>query len=244
MKNKFKDEIVYSKNLIFHSIEKGNIKELFISEKFNEERILNLIKNKKIHFQKISDDQFRKRFNSKECRGIAASLKPFEYYDLQKMINESKAQKNPLIVMLDGIEDPHNLGAILRILDAFSVDGLIIRNKREVKPNTTVSRISTGAINYVKIALVSNLSNTVTKLKKEGFFVIATDGDGTVEYQNLKYDFPTVVIIGSEGNGVSRLLKNNSDYVVKIPMTGHVNSLNASTATGIFLANIRKEQKQ
>ena len=145
-----------------------------------------------------------------------------------------------IIVILDGINDPHNLGAILRCCDVFNVSGVLIPKHNQVPLTATVAKTSAGAINYVPVALVGNLNQTIEKLKEEGFWIVSTDGSATIDYQSLKYDFNVALVIGSEGQGVSRLVLKNSDYVVKIPQYGHVNSLNASVATGILLAKIRE----
>ena len=155
-------------------------------------------------------------------------------------MDRANKQEKPLIVILDGINDPHNLGAILRCGDVFNVTGVLIPKHNQVPLNATVAKTSAGAINYVPVALVGNLNQTIEKLKENGFWIVSTDGSGSYNYQDLKYDFKVALVIGSEGQGVSRLVLNNSDYVVKIPQFGHVNSLNASVAAGILLAKIRE----
>jgi 23S rRNA (guanosine2251-2'-O)-methyltransferase len=121
----------------------------------------------------------------------------------------------------------------------FGVSGVVVKKHHQVSLNSTVAKTSAGAINYVKVAQVSNLNNTLDVLKQAGYWVVSTDGSGTTDYQDLNYDFPVALIVGSEGEGISQLLIRNSDYVVKIPMFGHVNSLNASVATAILLSRIK-----
>ena len=143
------------------------------------------------------------------------------------------------MVLLDGINDPHNLGAILRSCDVFGVCGVIMPKHNQVMLNATVAKTSAGAINFVPVALVSNLNNAINTLKENGFWIVASDGSGKDNFQEVKYDFPTALVVGSEGQGVSQLVLKNSDFIVKIPMYGKVNSLNASVAAGIFLAEIK-----
>ena len=142
--------------------------------------------------------------------------------------------------MLDGINDTHNLGAILRSCYVFDVAGIIIGKHNQVPLNATVAKASAGAINYVPVCLVNNLNQAISRLKEEGYWIVSTDGSGTSNYQDIKYDFKVVLVIGSEGMGVSKLVLKNSDYIVKIPQYGHVNSLNASVAAGILLSEIRR----
>ena len=143
-----------------------------------------------------------------------------------------------IVLILDEINDPGNFGAIIRTCDAFGVKGIIIKKHNQVMVNATVSKTSTGAINHMKIAQVANLSQAIEKLKENGFWIVGTDGSANTRHNDLKYDFKTALIIGSEGHGVSPLILRRCDYVTKIEMVGHVNSLNASVACAIFLAQI------
>lgn len=174
-------------------------------------------------------------------QGIAAVIKPYNYVSVESLIDApSKIPgKTPIILILDGINDPHNFGAILRSADIFGVSGVIIPKHNQVMLNATVAKTSAGAINYVPVALANNLNQAIALLKKKGFWVVSSDGSGNTNYQDLKYDFPVALVIGSEGEGVSPLVLKNSDFVVKIPMYGKVNSLNASVAAGILLSQIR-----
>ena len=172
-----------------------------------------------------------------------AICKGYEDVPLEEILRDIKGKENPLLLMLDGIEDPHNLGAILRSCDAFGVDGVILKKKGEVGLNSTVARVSTGAINYVKVSYVSNLTNAIERLKKEGFWIVSSDGEAKMEASEVDYRGPIVLVVGSEGFGISRLVLEHSDFIVKIPMRGHVNSLNASVSAGILLSLVRLGQK-
>ena len=145
------------------------------------------------------------------------------------------------MVLLDHIEDPHNFGAIIRSCEAFGVDAIIIPNDRSVDVTGTVVKASVGTIEKVKIIKVTNLNNTIKKLKDYGYWVVGTDMEGTV-YTDIDYKMETALIIGNEGKGISRLVSENCDYLAKIPMSGIVNSLNASVACGIFLSEINRSR--
>ena len=154
-------------------------------------------------------------------------------------MRRSRKVKLPVIVILDGIEDTHNLGAILRSCDVFDVTGVLISKHNQVPLNATVAKSSAGAINYVPVCQIGSINQTLQILKDNGFWIVSTDGSATIDYSKLTYDFPVALVIGSEGKGVSQLVIKNSDYVVKIPQYGHVNTLNASVAAGILLSRIR-----
>ena len=172
-------------------------------------------------------------------RTTRSGIKPYEYIDLDEILRRSRKVELPVIVILDGIEDPHNLGAILRSCDVFNVTGVLIPKHNQVPLNATVAKSSAGAINYVPVCQIGSINQTLQRLKDNGFWVVSTDGSATIDYSKLTYDFPVALVIGSEGKGVSQLVIKNSDYVVKIPQYGHVNSLNASVAAGILLSRIR-----
>lgn len=232
---------VYGRLPSLNSLLNNKAVKAFVHKGFDDSRILNLIKEKRIPMQQVELEKLDMLSNRGNHQGVVLEVKPFEYSDLDSIISISKKKKSPLVLILDEIEDPHNFGAIIRSADAFGVDGIIIKNRNQVPINMTVTKVSTGAIEYVKIAQVSNLTNAIERLKAEGFWVYAADGEGKDYYNNLKYDGPIALVVGSEGNGISRLVLNNSDFIIKIPMEGHVNSLNVSVATGILLSRIRNK---
>lgn len=162
-------------------------------------------------------------------QGIVLDI-DYEYSKLEEITNK----ENPLIVILDHLEDPHNLGAIIRTCEAAGVDGIIIPENRSVSVNSTVVHTSAGSIFNMKIVKVVNLRQTITKLKKEGFWFIGTDMEGT-DYKEIDYKGKTCIIIGSEGFGMSRIISEECDYKASIKMNGKVNSLNASVAAGIII---------
>ena len=150
-------------------------------------------------------------------------------------------KENPVIVMLDHLEDPHNFGAIIRTSEALGVDAIIIPTDRSVKVNSTVVKTSVGAIEYIPIIRVVNLNDTIRKLKEDGYWIIATDMDGE-DYTKIDYNMPVCIVIGNEGKGISRMVSENSDIIASIPMKGKINSLNASVSCAIVLSHIMKDR--
>ena len=232
--------LIYGKNPVIEAINAKKALKVFLAANFNDQKILALIKNNKVAVQTVSPNEMEKMANGGVHQGIAAELKPYQTVSLQEIVAKAKKKEKKIIVMLDGIEDPHNLGAILRSADVFEASGIVLPKHNSVSLNATVAKTSAGAINYVPVTVVNNLNQAIKELKEEGYWVVATDGSATISYSSLKYDFPVVIVIGSEGKGVSSLVLKNSDYIVKIPQFGHVNSLNASVAAGILLAEVHK----
>ena len=232
--------LIYGKNPVIEAINARKALKVFLVHSFSDQKVLNLIKENKLPVVNVSPAEMEKMANGGVHQGLAAELKPYQTVSLDEIIIRAKKKDKKIIVMLDNIEDPHNLGAILRSADVFEASGVVLPKHNSVSLNATVAKTSAGAINYVPVAVVNNLNQAIKQLKEEGYWVVSTDGSATISYSSLKYDFPVVVVIGSEGKGVSSLVLKNSDYVVKIPQFGHVNSLNASVAAGILLAEVHK----
>ena len=233
--------LIYGKNPVIEAIRARKALKVFVVNNFNDQKIINLIKENRVAVVNVSPLEMEKMCDGVH-QGIAAELKPYQTVSLEEIIVKAKKKEKKIIVMLDNISDPHNLGAILRSADVFEASGIILPKHNSVTLNATVAKTSAGAINYVPVAVVNNLNQAIKELKEEGYWVVATDGSAEISYSSLKYDFPVVVVIGSEGKGVSPLVLKNSDYVVKIPQFGHVNSLNASVAAGILLAEVHKSK--
>lgn len=231
---------IYGKNVVYEKLKSDDlVKEAFVFKKFSDQEIIDLLKMKKIDIKWVDKYQLDKMVNGLH-QGIILNVKDFDTVSLDNILNNDS--RYPLIVMLDHLEDPHNFGAIIRSCEALGVDGIIIPNDRSVDINGTVIKTSAGAIQYMKIAKVSNLVNTIKVLKDKGYWIIGTDMNGT-SYNDMKYDMPICLVIGNEGKGMSRLIKESCDYVVSIDMVGKTNSLNASVATGIMIAKIQNSRK-
>lgn len=237
--NKNNQNYVYGRIPALNTLENRKALKAYVQKGFSDERILNEIKKARIPLSYVEISKLDDLSSKGNHQGVVLEVKPFEYSDLTTIINISKKKEHPLILILDEIEDPHNFGAIIRSADAFGVDGIIIKKQNQVPVTMTVSKVSTGAIEFVKIAQVANLSVAIDKLKENGYWIYSADGSGKDDYQKIKYDGPVALVVGSEGRGISRLVLKNSDFIIKIPMNGHVNSLNVSVATGILLSRIR-----
>lgn len=216
-----------------------NVKILNLYINANNKEIIELANKKKIKY-KLVDKGFLDKL-LKNHQGVIAEIEGFKTFNLEDIMTGSNQS---LIVMLEGLEDPHNLGAILRTADAAGVDGVIIPKHRSVKLNSTVAKVSTGAIFTVKCVEVANFANTIEKLKKAGYWIVGAEASPTSQdYRSLKYDMPTVLVIGSEGKGISRLVTSKCDFLVEIPMRGSVTSLNASVSAAILMYEIKKDQE-
>lgn len=230
---------VYGRLPSLNCLEAKTAKRLFVQRGFSDARILDAAKSNNLSVKFVDINELNKMAEGGNHQGVIVEVEEFKYSTLDEIILSAKDKAQPLVLILDGVEDPHNFGAIIRSADAFGVDGIIIKNRNQVPVNMTVSKVSTGAINYVKIAQVSNLNNAISTLKDNGYWIYASDGSAKDSYADIKYDGAICLIMGSEGEGISKLVLRNSDFIIKIPMSGHVNSLNVSVATGILLARIR-----
>lgn len=231
--------IIYGRNPLKEAIKAGRkIEKVYLST--NDQGIISFLKEKKIKYETLSSEILASKFGL-STQGVVAEVAPYEYRNLEDVIAEIK-HPLPFFVMLDGLEDPHNLGAIIRTAEACQVDGIIIPKNRSVGLNATVVKVSTGAIEYVNLIEVTNLVRTLEDLKKKGFWVVGADMDGEIDFHDQDYQMPLVLVIGSEGKGISRLVKESCDFLVHIPMYGKVNSLNASVSAGILFYEIMRKR--
>ena len=227
--------IITGKNTVLEAIKvKRKVFELYIQQGTNKD-IISVAEKHGIKVIELPKQEIKKLLPPSN-QGVGAKVEDYKYKKLEDALQQEK--QNKLFIMLDGLEDPHNLGAILRSCDAFGVDGIIIPKNRSVKLNSTVAKVSTGAIEHVDVIEVTNLTNTIKQLKKENFWVVGTDMDTDQTISDIAADTNLVVVIGSEGKGISRLVKENCDYMVKIPMVGHVNSLNASVSAALVIYEV------
>lgn len=234
-------KLIYGKNPVLNALLENRVLKVYLKEGFNDARILKTITSTRTNVRYVSNNELVRLSHVENHQGIVADVQAFEYSSLDEIIHRSLKSEQPLILLLDEISDPHNFGAIIRSADAFNVDGIIIKDRNQVEVNSTVYKVSTGAIEHVKIAKVSNLSNAIKVLKKNGFWIYSAAGEGADDYNKQNYDGKNAIIVGNEGVGISKLVRENSDFIIKIPMMGHVNSLNVSVATGILLSRIRNK---
>ena len=225
---------VYGKNVLYEALESNHkIYEVYLREDVakNDTVILNKLNQKKIKIHTLDKHQMNQMFDGLH-QGYGANIENFKNYALEDVINPEKQQ---LFLILDKLNDPNNLGAIIRSCDAFGVDAIIIPNKNSIGITDTVVKVSTGAIFHVPVVTVSNINQTIDKLKKNNFWIVGTDASAEQKISEIKNDRNLALVIGSEGYGISNLVAKNCDFLVKIPMVGHVNSLNASVSAGIMI---------
>ena len=248
MRNEMSENLIEGRNSIIEAFNaKRGIKKIFVLNGMKDEKINNVINECKrtgtiIKF--LQRDELDAMAQTKAHQGIIAEVEDFKYVEVDDIINYAKSKnEEPLIILLDEIEDPHNFGAIIRTAECVGAHGIIIKNRNQVTVTAAVVSASAGASNYMRIARVTNLSKTIEELKKQNIWFACADMDGCeMTKTNLKGSLGLVV--GSEGNGVSKLVKENCDFVVKIPMSGHIDSLNVSVATGILLYEIHRQRSE
>ena len=219
---------VYGKNVAKEVLQKKTpIKKAYIYENFKDEDILNELKKVSIPC-KFMDKKALDNIENGNHQGIILDIEDYKYYSLDKILDKD------IIVILDHLEDPHNFGAIIRTCEAAGITSIIIPKDRSIKVNATVMKTSVGTLEDVNICMVTNLVNAIKTLKENGFWIIGTDMEGT-NYKKIDYQGKIAIVIGNEGKGLSRLTKENCDFIAKIPMYGKVNSLNASVAAALVI---------
>lgn len=217
---------VYGKNVAKEINSK--IEKVYVANNFKDKEILKNIKAPIVYVDKNKLDKMVDGVH----QGIVLKIADYEYKDISELNSD-------IVVMLDHLEDPHNFGAIIRTCEAAGIKDIIIPKDRSVKVNSTVMKTSAGCLDRVNIYEVTNLVQTISYLKKNNYWIIGTDMNGT-DYKNIDYKGKIVIIIGNEGNGMSRLVKESCDFIASIPMQGEVNSLNASVAAGIIIFETRR----
>lgn len=208
---------------------KEKVTKVYLMNNYSDNEILEKVREKTDNVLFVDKRELDK-ITKENHQGIILCVEDFKYSDID-LITEKESS---LIVILDHIEDPHNFGAIIRTCEAAGVDGIIIPKNRSVDVTPTVIRTSVGASKYVPIVQITNITSTMKDLKKKGFWFVGTDMDGT-PYDEIDYKGKTCIVIGSEGFGMSRIVKENCDFIATIPMNGKINSLNASVAAGIVI---------
>ncbi len=232
---------IYGKNSLYEALKKINvIEKAFILDSVlkKEEKLVAHIKDKVKNVEIVNKGKMDSLFGDTH-QGFGAFRMDYKIYTLEDIISLEK--KNLRFLILDGINDPHNFGAILRSVDAFSFDAVILPNNRSVSITQTVAHVSTGAIEHVRIVFVNNLVQAIQTLKENDIWIISTDALATSKMNEIDLNRNLAIIIGSEGFGVSKLVQKQADYTIKIEMTGNVNSLNASVSAGIIMHEFSKK---
>ncbi|MGI6512724.1 MAG: 23S rRNA (guanosine(2251)-2'-O)-methyltransferase RlmB [Catenisphaera adipataccumulans] len=228
---------VYGKNVWKHlKQDPDRIKRIYLQDSLKDKRILNEVKNGQFSCRIVSRSELDRMTNHANHQGIVCEVKDIQTYSPDQLLQ--KAKTPGLLVALDGVQDPHNVGAVLRTCDCTGADGLILTKHNSAGLTPTVIKTSTGAAYSVPVSIVTNLSQTLKELKKAGYWIVGTDMEQARDYREGIYDVPLVLVIGSEGKGISPLVKKQCDYMVKLPMAGSIQSLNASVACGVVLYEI------
>lgn len=242
-------ELIGGKNPVAEALRSGReLNKIWIAEGLNKKsigEILSLAKQSSIVVQAVPKQKLDGMLDMNH-QGIIASVAAYAYAEIEDLFTiAAERGEDPLFLILDELEDPHNLGSILRTADATGVHGVIIPKRRSVGLTGVVAKASTGAIEHIPVVRVNNLSQTVEELKKKNVWIAGTDAAGSQDYRTMDATLPLAIIIGSEGKGMSRILKEKCDFLYHLPMVGHVTSLNASVAASLLMYEVfRKRDSQ
>lgn len=241
------DDQIEGRNSVLELLESGkDVNKIFVTrgEKHGSiNKILGIAKERKIIVVEKDKKQMDEMAQEENYQGVIAIVPPFEYVEISDILEVAKERnEDPFVIVLDGIEDPHNLGSIIRTAETAGVHGVIIPKRRAVLVNSTVNKASAGAVEHMKIARVTNISDAIEELKKAGLWVCGTAVDTNKYYYNQDLTGPLAIVIGNEGKGIGEKVKKNCDFLVKIPMKGKVQSLNASVSTGIVVYEAVKQR--
>ncbi len=230
--------LVYGKNVAEEFLKKSEkIRKIYLQENFRDKNLIFAIEKSKIPVKIMTKMELEQLANGNH-QGIILDVEDFSYTDYEDFLDVEDA----VVVILDHLEDPHNLGAIIRTCEAAGVTGIILPKNRGAQVNATVIKTSAGAITNVPISMVVNLPTTIQKLKDHGFWIVGTDMVNSQDYREISYSGKIALVIGNEGEGMSRLVKESCDFIARIPMRGKINSLNASVAAGILIYEIFRQK--
>lgn len=243
---RYKEFIIEGRNAVLEAFRAGKtIDKLFVLDGCQDGPVKSILREAKktdtiINF--VDKERLDRLANSGHHQGVVAQAAAYEYAEVEDILNAAKEKgEAPFIFILDEIEDPHNLGAIIRTANLCGAHGVIIPKRRAVGLTATVAKTSAGAVNYTPVAKVTNIAKTIEELKKEGMWFVCADMDGQMMY-DLNLTGPIGLVIGNEGAGVSRLVKEKCDFTASIPMKGDIDSLNASVATGVLAYEILRQR--
>lgn len=241
------DDQIEGRNSVLELLESGkDINKIFVTrgEKHGSiNKILAIAKERRIIVVEKDKRQMDEMAQEENYQGVIAIVPPFEYAEIEDILNTAREkQEDPFVLILDGIEDPHNLGSIIRTAETAGVHGIIIPKRRSASVNSTVNKTSAGAVEHMNIARVTNISDAIEELKQAGLWICGTDINAERYYYNQDLTGPLGIVIGNEGKGISEKVKKNCDFNVKIPMKGKVTSLNAAVSTGIIVYEAVKQR--
>lgn len=231
--------LIYGRNVAKEVLSKNKkILKIFLQKGFHDKEIISLIEKRNLRVEFKSNVEIDRLVDGVH-QGIIISVPDYKYASLDEVLRNNPS----FLVLLDHLEDPHNLGAIIRTCEAASVDAVVMPQKRQVQVNATVMKTSVGTLEKVRIASVANLVSTMKELKKQGFWIVGTALEQSIDYREIDYSGKIALVIGNEGSGMSHLVTKECDYIAKIPMYGETNSLNASVAAGIMIYEVVRNRK-
>lgn len=241
------DDQVEGRNSVLELLESGkDINKIFVTKGERHgsiNKILAVAKEKRVIIVEKDKRQMEELAQTENYQGVIAIVPPFEYCEVEDILQLAKERnEDPFVLILDGIEDPHNLGSIIRTAETAGVHGIIIPKRRAASVNSTVNKVSAGAVEHMNIARVNNISDSIQQLKEAGLWICGTDINTDKYYYNQDLTGSLGIVIGNEGNGISEKVKKNCDFLVKIPMKGKVTSLNASVSAGIIVYEAVKQR--
>ncbi|WP_349409108.1 23S rRNA (guanosine(2251)-2'-O)-methyltransferase RlmB [Pseudalkalibacillus sp. SCS-8] len=241
------NDIVVGRNPVLEAMRSGrDINKIMIAEgaqKGSIGQVISMAKKERIQIQYVPKKKIDALADGANHQGVVAHVAAYEYADIEDIFKlAADRNEEPFFLVLDEIEDPHNLGSILRTADATGAHGVIIPKRRAVGLTSAVAKSSTGAIEYIPVVRVTNLARTIEDLKGRGVWFVATDAKGDQDYTQAQYDMPIGLVIGSEGKGIGRLVKEKCDFLVSLPMKGKVTSLNASVAAGLLMYEVYRQR--
>ena len=227
--------IIYGINPVLEALRAGRVKEVRVGDRADDrlKQLLALAAERGVRVRRVPADALERESRRGVHQGVVAEVDTAADYSVDEIVRGASGA--PLVVVLDGIEDPHNLGAILRTADAAGVDGVVIQSRRSAARDGVAAKASAGALAHVKIAEVVNIARAVEELKEAGVWTVGLAGEATESYDAIDYALPTALVLGAEGTGLRRLVRERCDRLASIPMRGHISSLNVSVAAGIVL---------
>ena len=239
--------LIYGKNPVTEAIVSGKtINKIYVSKNSKDlYEVIKLAKDKRIVVVESDKTKLDKMVDYKNSQGIVASITDYEYFEVDDILNEAKKRgEEPFVIILDKIEDPHNLGAIIRTAECLGAHGIIIQKRNACQVTDTVEKVAAGATSFVKVSRVTNITETIKYLKEKGLWIYGLDMDGAENIYDTKLEGAIGIVVGNEGSGISRLVKENCDFMIKIPMTGNINSLNASVSTAISIYEVVRHKNK
>ncbi len=242
------EDIVFGRNSVIELLNSDRtINKLFIQKGENYgsiKKVIDLARGKKIVISEVHKSKLDEMTEGQNHQGVVALTSPYKYCEIDDILNVAKERgENPFIIILDGIEDPHNLGAVIRTAECMGVHGIVIPKRRAVSVTNTVAKVAAGALEYMKIARVNNINDAIEELKENGVWVVGTDASGKDNLADIDMVGSIAIVIGSEGEGMASLTRKRCDFLAKIPMKGKITSLNASVTCGMVIYEVARQRR-